>query len=256
MAKTKIDKEAIKEHMEVDELEVYIEKIIKWITSNVNTIIIVAIIAILTVLGVTYFRSQKESKLEEAQSILDDTIRYYNSLITENDNKKAEELYTQISENSTSLMDAFKDSVQAAEALFLKGKALLYQNKFDDALKIFDEFIALSKQPEDKARGYLAKGYALENKAFINDDKTVYEESIKNYNQAAELGENSYIRLEALYNIGKIYKNLGNKDLALQTFEKITMSKLALDKKSWGAPEGSSGFVAKAEEERKELTGK
>ena len=29
MAKTKIDKEVIKEHMEVDELEVYIEKIIK-----------------------------------------------------------------------------------------------------------------------------------------------------------------------------------------------------------------------------------
>ena len=256
MAKTKIDKEVIKEHMEVDEFEVYIEKIIKWINNNVNTIIIVAIIVILTVLGITYFRSQQESKLVEAQSILDDTIRYYNSLITENDNKKAEELYTQINENSTSLTDAFKDSIQASEALFLKGKALLYQNKFDEAIKIFDEFIALSKQPEDKARGYLAKGYALENKAFVNDDKTIYEKSIENYNQAAELGKNSYIRLEALYNIGKIYKNLGNKDLALQTFEKITMSKLALDKKNWGASEGSSGFVAKAEEERKELTGK
>ena len=253
MAKTKIDKEVIKEHMEVDEFEVYVEKIIKWIKNNTNTLIIIAILISLTVIGTTYYHTQKEAKSVEAQSILDETMNLYNSLLMETDNTKIEELSTQIGENSESLASAFKGYTQATEAVFIKGKALFHQNKFDDAIKVFNEYINIAKKSEDKAKGYLAIGYTLENKAFLNNDNTIYEEAIKNYNKAADLGQESYIKLEALYNIGKIYKNSGKKELALEAFEKITMSKLALDAKRWGLSEGSSGFVAKAEEEKKEL---
>ncbi len=256
MAKHKIDKETVKEHMEVDELEVYIEKIIKWVKQNVNTLIIIAIIVLIAAIGTSYYRSQKAAKLTEAQSILDEVIKLYISTLYETEDEKVDELLTQIDENVASLQDTFKNTFQASEAILIKGKVLVNQNKFDEAIETFNEYINSVKTPEDQARGYLAIGYALENKAFVNDDNAIYDESINNFKKASELGKNSYLQLEALYNIGNIYKALGKKDLALESYEKITMSKLALDRKGWELSEGPSGYVAQAEEQRKELLGK
>jgi tetratricopeptide (TPR) repeat protein len=151
-------------------------------------------------------------KYKEAENCADEAIdkkceEYENALALA---IKAEALsYIGQSSNAIKLADKARDKARILPpkykkdidcyALFVKGYALDYSNKHDDALEYFNDAIEEYCQDEEAVEALIGKGIALNYKCMIrkDKDKNCYEEAEKCFDRAIKLcNENKSARYQ------------------------------------------------------------
>ncbi len=119
----------------------------------------------------------------------------------------------------TEYMEAIDDFDKAiginpkyAKAYYNRGLAKDEVNLYEEAIWDYDEVIKLDPK---NIKAYMHRGYAKESgREFAN---TLYEDSIEDYTSVLKLDPKN---AEAYYNLGRVYRELGNEEKALKNFKK------------------------------------
>jgi tetratricopeptide (TPR) repeat protein len=137
--------------------------------------------------------------------------------------------------------DMMERNLSAADKLFLKGNKLYAEQKYDEAIEVYNEALELSQSQwgyyfnlglaykksekrEDASRAFLKAQEMNPESYSVNKElgellakEENYEEAKKYYAKAAEISDDDP---EALYNLGVCLTNLGDQEGALASFLK------------------------------------
>lgn len=87
------------------------------------------------------------------------------------------------------------DTVVARNALLLKGNAYFFAGdalgtatNTNEAIKAFEEYLKVATGDEERAAGYLALGYAYENRVFLTNDPSGIQPAVDAFSEVRKIG--------------------------------------------------------------------
>ena len=130
-------------------------------------------------------------------------------------------------DSATQLETKYGLSGNGLEGTYLKGNCFYLKMDFDGAISAFQTYIDRSKAAPEKAKGYLALGYALSGKAFMDPSKSDIETQARRaFEKARDLGTDpdgkiSCTAADAMMNLAEMDADKGNYDEAMKIYQKI-----------------------------------
>lgn len=223
MSKTHLTRKELKE----DEFMDAGRSFFHYIEEHKHAIItgILAVLAlILLVVAVFSYNSRKTTN---ANKLKYEGIRLFQEGLYEMDMAKQKQSFDAAAEVFADLEANYGSMKVAEDAGYLRANCLLLMQDFDGAVAAYEEFIQKSRSSEDKAMAQVGIGYAIENKAFMqNDDHAVLQKALEAYKKAEELGvdENgsrTYLAYQAKLARGRVLNQLGQNDKAIAVLEEV-----------------------------------
>ncbi|MBI5154660.1 hypothetical protein HZA57_05430 [Candidatus Poribacteria bacterium] len=183
--------------------------------------------AFLIVYGViAYVQSSKYNELASANTVLTEAATKFGEAVGSHEWASADRvrLMNEVVTLADKLRTDFEGSPVAHEALFMKGNA--YYQAGDDiaagvggagapntqrAIDAYAQFVAESETALDRARGYLALGYANENAFFLTNEDSKLNEAMASYEKASKETAAGFFADEALLARARILSGTLNK---------------------------------------------
>ena len=197
MAHIKITRKAIRE----DEIRTFGVNIYDYINKNQKLILIAAGVFVILFIGWKLYSVQKQNVMKETNLLFSQAASYFQmSLAAEKPEQKTQ--LTQLClDNCNRILSDYRSSPLAINTLYLKGSALFFKaavaKDLDEPVTLFSEFITRSTTVNGKAVGYVALGYAYENKYFLSEDRQLLNSAISAYDKAIELGKDDAVGADA-----------------------------------------------------------
>jgi len=197
MAHIKITRKAIRE----DEIRTFGMSVYDYISKNQKQILIVVVVFVVLFIGWKLYSIQKQNVMKETNLLFSQAASYFQmSLMSEKPEQKAQ--LTQLCiDNCDRILNDYRSSPLAINTLYLKGSALFFKantaKDLDEPIALFNEYIMRSTTANDKAVGYVALGYAYENKYFLTEDRHLLNSAMSAYGKAIELGKDSAVGADA-----------------------------------------------------------
>jgi tetratricopeptide (TPR) repeat protein len=218
MAKIKITKKQLKQ----DEVSTFGTKLYVYVTENWRTVIVVIAATMIVLIAIRIYSNRKIAVLEQSNELLTNVTGIFNAALAEPDAKKQEEYFKQALTWCDRLTQGFAGTDAARQAQYMKGNIYYFMNDFDRAITEFRRYSDSAKTDSDRARGYVALGYAFENKFFYQGtDQALLQEASKAYDLAAETGKGTYLEYQALLAKARLLELTFKDDEAAAIYEKI-----------------------------------
>lgn len=164
MSKTRRD---IQEQLQKDEVAESLQNIADFFRQNSKQLIVIAVVAVVGFLIIFGLRSHRENVLAETNNRFAMVLRNYQSLASITDDKERDKALKEVVSAADTLADAYPDTKLGREAIYVKGNALYQCDKFADAEKAYDAYLAKATSDEERAKAEIAIGYAMENESFF-----------------------------------------------------------------------------------------
>ena len=213
MAEEKTRKELLEEP---DPFMAFIDKardFIKKYQQYIVTITLAVFILAVVVSGWIYFKRQAENK---ASFMLGNALASLNAITQTNSLQKTPSVaeYESVRKKFKEIIDAF-GSTGAGKAALLNYADLSYLTKnYDEAIKTYQKALEVfGDQPE-------FKNLILNGLAYSYEGKKDMDNAIKYFNMIAS-DDNAIMKDQALYNLGRIYAELGKKDKEIEAYKQI-----------------------------------
>jgi len=163
--------------------------------------------------------SQLLSELETLRGQLEEAEHRYQTL--ENDQKSLMQSHLALkqAQRRVAVPPLKKDHFEMAKKLYAN-------NKLDDAIHLFEEFVKIYGEDKDLAgRSYYHIGESYRKLAEGEKEaaavEKLYKKSVVAYQKIIEMNHTPAMREEALFKVGIVLKALGNKEAALATFNEL-----------------------------------
>jgi tetratricopeptide (TPR) repeat protein len=91
----------------------------------------------------------------------------------------------------------------------------------DNAANDFREYMNEAKSKDDRAEAMIALAACFENRAFFSNDNQMMQAAINQLQEAATLGEGTYLQAQALSNMARCNEALGRRDAAAEIYARI-----------------------------------
>lgn len=98
----------------------------------------------------------------------------------------------------------------------------------DQAIAAFREYGEEATGNHDRAKGLIAEASCYENRAFITNDSELMRTAITRLDEAARLGQGSYLEAQALISRARCLEGLGQRDEARLTYEQVIRQRASL----------------------------
>lgn len=230
MAKNiKIDRKELAQ----DEVAQTVEDLIAAGRRNFLKIIIVGGGAIAIIIASTLFRNNaRQARIDDSETLQSAALIFAQLPMLEDENERRRRLQSTI-DGLDDMIERHGGTPAALQARLLKGNcyyAMADPNNpeaatrdIEQAEAAFNEFLDRASDPADKARGYIALGYAKENLFYIReDDLGLLAEANVNYVRAEEAAPGgSYIYYDALMNRARVLEFTSDFDGAADLYRQV-----------------------------------
>jgi len=197
MAHIKISRKNLKE----DGLRTFGTEAYDHIRTNQKKILIVLAALCVVLLGWKIYKIQKQSVLREANLLFSQAVNsFQNALYSESSEDQNNNL-NMCMENAKRIASDYGSSPIANEAFYLQASAQFFKatspEDYDQAIRLFNEYIERVRSDNEKALGYISLGYSYENKYFLTDDLQILPLAIKAYESGIDYGKDAASGAEA-----------------------------------------------------------
>lgn len=193
----KISRKNLKE----DEIRTFGMNIYDYIGKNQKQLLIVAGVFVILFIGWKLYSIQKQNVMKETNLLFSQAASYFQMTLMAEKPEQKEQLTQLCLDNCNRILNDYRSSPLAINTLYLKGSVLFFKaataKDLDEPVTLFNEFITRSTTVNDKAMGYVALGYAYENKYFLSEDRQLLNSAMSAYEKAIELGKDSAVGAEA-----------------------------------------------------------
>jgi tetratricopeptide (TPR) repeat protein len=228
MAKGKITRKELKE----DEFRTFGMKVYTFVHDNSRLCFIVVIALVIAFISHRVYKDYQARALGRSNEIFTGAMSMFEAGMFETDQTRREAALKQAIIYAEQIIEEFPKSKAARQARYLEGNAYYFMNDFDRAISAFQYYINTAKDNQDRAKGFVALGYAFENKFFYNEqDQSILHEAEKAYDQAIDLGKGTYIQYQAMLCKARLLELRYKNDEAMEIYKKIIADRKKLEEK-------------------------
>ena len=212
--------------LEQDEVALTIQELIDSLKANrVKLLTIAAAAALMIMIGVGY-KSYRERVRIESSEILNKANGLFLEIPRMGDEEERKKKLQETIGALQTLIDRYKDSPAAREALYLEGNCYFYMDESGKAKELYQSFINQAGTDEERARGEIALGYAIENEIYLTKEKADQqphvEEAKKHFQSALEIAPpKSYLYYFALMSQARILELTSHDQEALDIYSRV-----------------------------------
>ncbi len=197
-------------------------KLYTFIRENIRLCLIILAALVVVIISVKIYSYRQDMVLRESNQLFTWAINIFENGLMETDQTKREAELRQAIGYAEQLVDEFPKSKAARQARYLQGNAYYFMSDFDRAISSFQHYIDTAQTNEDRAKGYVALGYSFEDRFFYNEqDQSILRQAEKAYDQAIELGKETYIEYQALLCKARLLELRYKNTEAMEIYEKI-----------------------------------
>lgn len=235
MAKIRINPEEL-ENLESDKKPDSDQIFQKWFQANKNVLLILAGVAILIFVVLSYRESQRQSIVSQGSSIYADAAQKFQETLfsTEWASEERQSGMAEVVELADQIINDYPETGIAHEALFLKGTAYYQmgdnvqqaldggaQNN-DTAITLFTEYLGTTTENTfSDAKGSLALAYALENEFFLSSEKQSADDAMGYYGDVINNTNAGILKADAIMGRARIFSINDNVDEAIALYREL-----------------------------------
>lgn len=225
MSHIKINKKALKK----DEVRTFGLNAWDYFEEHQKTILIIAGAIVVLFIIWKIYNVQKQNVMREANLLFSQAANSFQTGLNSEQKEQKEQEFQKCLDSCNRILSDYRSSPLAANALYVKGSALFFKanaspdgaKELDEPISIFNEFINSVSSNEEKAVGYVALGYAYENKNFLSEDKQLLNAAVSAYEKAIELGKDKAAGAEAMLCKARLMELQYKDDEAAALLEKV-----------------------------------
>lgn len=221
MAHVKITKKDLKG----DELRSFGTNAYDYIQKHPKPIMIILAAICVVLIGFKIYSIQKRSVLRETNLLFSEATNSFQlGIMSEKPEDRINSLNRCI-ENSKRIISDYGSSDIADYALYLQASASFFKSSsatdYDEAIRIFNQYIEQAGSDKEKAMGYVGLGYSYENKYFLSEDSQILALAITAYENAIELGKDMAVGAEAKLCKGRLLELQYKDDQAALLYQSV-----------------------------------
>ena len=221
MAHVKITKKNLKE----DELRSFGTKIYEYIQKHQKQVIIFLCAICVVLIGFKIYSIQKRNVLRESNLLFSEaTNSFQMGILAEKPEDRTSNLNRCI-ENCKRIISDYGSSEIADYALYLQASASFFKSSsatdYDEAIRIFNQYIEQAGSEKEKAMGYVGLGYSYENKYFLSENPQILALAVKAYENAIELAKDMAVGAEAKLCKGRLLELQYKDDQAALLYQSV-----------------------------------
>ncbi len=242
-----------REDLERDEVAESLQEMAATLRENRMKILVVCLGAILiAAVGWGYKSYRDKIKIEASAVFYQANVVFSEIPSMKDEQERTKQLESTIS-SLQGLIEKYPDSVSAREAIFLQGNCYYTMDKLDKARETFQKYIEKAKTNDDRAKGEIALGYALENQIYLSGNqvemKPKIEEAKAEYKKAEEQAvPKSFQYYEALMCQARLLELTAHDAEALEIYKRVMKERPAPSKIALGQKGKSSETMGGLEE--------
>lgn len=225
MTHIKINKKALKQ----DEVRTFGLNAWDYIEKHQKTLLIAAGAIVVLFIVWKLYNVQKQNVMREANLLFSQAANSFQTALLSDQKEQKEQELQKCLDNCNRILSDYRSSPLASNALYVKGSALFFKanaspdgaKELDEPISIFNEFINRVSSREEKAVGYVALGYAYENKYFLTEDKQLLDAAVSAYEKAIDLGKDKAAGAEAMLCKARLMELQYKDDQAAALLEKV-----------------------------------
>lgn len=196
------------------DVEDRIELGVGWLLENRNRILTVVTIGALIWISIIGYKQWHTLQMEKANDLFFTAENTYRTAISETAWASPERIakMAQAREEAAKVREQFPNVPLARTALLLQGDAYYFSGdalgtsaNTGEAIRLYEEYLREAVTPDEKAVGYLALGYANENRLFLTGDSSFFQPAIDAYEAVRNSGGADHLRYEAMNSLGRLY---------------------------------------------------
>lgn len=219
MGKIKITKQDLKQ----DEVKTFGMHLVQYVRENYTLIIIVLALVLVGFIGLRLYKYRQSIVLSESNKLFTIALNLYEQgLMVEEDKQRREDFLNESIKTAEQVLRDYPNAKIARHATYLEGNAYFDLDDFDQAITMFQQYTETATDDLDAARGHIALGYCFENKFFFErTDTSIIQQAARSYEEALNLGKESYLAYEAMFCKARLLELQNRKDEAIVLYEKI-----------------------------------
>ncbi len=236
----------MEEELEQDEVALTLLTLAETIKNNrVKLMSLAAAIALVAVIGWGYDAYRQRIKFESSAILNQANSLFADIPRIKDDEERKKRLQETIGALQT-LIDRYTDSPSALEALYLQGNCYYYMDDVVKAQTAFQAYANKATASEDKAKGEIALGYALENEFYLTENRAKIDEAVSKYKSAETTAPaKSYLYYLSLMSQARILELTHKDEEALAVYQRVVAER----------PSPIVGAVAPKQDNRPDLSG-
>lgn len=205
-----------KEKTEITATEKVASGVNEWLGRNFKLLLIILILVVVIVLGVVISTIVVNNTNKKLYSSLDSLNTEYEEfiLLSKDDDGYSEKRESFIN-SAEALSKKSMKKYPAAKATLLLANLYFDEENYDGALKLYDKIISGQKDTYLTQVALVSKASCYEEKDDINSALDIYNKLFEDY------GNEGIFSSRALFNVGRLYEELGQKELAIATYEQV-----------------------------------
>jgi tetratricopeptide (TPR) repeat protein len=169
------------------------------------------------------WRGHAERGTVEAHNRLAVSLGWYRAALAATDPRELLGNMQRSVEQCDVLLKRNAGSKLARQGMLIKGNALFIMERFDAAIRQFNEFRETTGDPDDLAVAHIALGYCHVNKFFKSGmrDDALATQALEHYRQARLKAHSSYLKRQAMIGEGRLFEVVGNLDQAIIAYKEV-----------------------------------
>ena len=201
--------------------------LLAYLGAHSNQILAGALAVVVLVLGVRVGFAIAKGRRENAARML---VRARQQVITAEvttDPAQRAELLDSAIRRCDELRSKYPSLDAGIEAFYVKGDSYFQRREFDQAISLYQNYVAQARGANDKAKGYVAIAFAYENRYFLAPtNKDLLNQAMDYYERAQKQatssnGKRSYLAYQALMELARLYRLKGETNKAVDTYKTI-----------------------------------
>jgi TolA-binding protein len=167
----------------------------------------------------SFKNTQLVAEIQSLRNELEFSEHRYRDLLKDQENLAKNQIALQAAQNRIAIPPLKEEHFALAKKYYLSGK-------FDEAVFLFNHFIRDYPNESDlvgQSQYLLGELYRkqAETEKSIKEKENFYKKSIVSYQKIIEMYKDSVLRQEALFKMGLVLKDMGNKEGALAAFKEL-----------------------------------
>lgn len=175
---------------------------------HVSCALIAVIVSITAFVAVQYFSNKAEDK---AFAMLEQCVKKYEALLTNDGKNKA---CFNVAKDFNSIFEKYSKKQGGKLAKIVYANICYEAGNFDKAMSLYNDVL------QNVENNWFLKNLILNGLGYAHEEKKDYKMAIK-YFEMITKADDSIMKSEALYNLGRIYEMTGDKDKSINAFKKI-----------------------------------
>lgn len=203
--KIRITRKRLKE----DEIRSYWLQLLTWAQQNRKPLLIGTATVVIVFLFSLAYRQRTATQVASANLLISRAQTEIQYALFAEEEQAREKLFGAAEEKLEIARELYRRSGLVPYATFLLGNIAFFRNDYDEAERLYQEFLDAADGPLEKADGYIALGYTYENKFFLegkeSDDRVWLDRALDSYTRAENLTSGTMQHYLAMFGRARLY---------------------------------------------------